>query len=144
MPLGNAFAMRGCTLSITVFGQRVHFKWHPHKCQTQGFLAEHCIVTRCSMLITSPVSGVNVFDQSMRFSSNFTSKTWLCVSEPTCTIPGPRNQESKMEFSYHSCLYLHLCFSCFDMSKCVVWKRHKVRLLGCEALWLAIGTCWSA
>lgn len=33
--------------------------------RTKGFLAEHCIVTRWSMLLTSPISGFNVLGWSM-------------------------------------------------------------------------------
>ena len=48
-PLGSAVAMTGCTWSAMAFGLVVCVKE-----------SEHCIVTRCSLLFTSPVSGINV------------------------------------------------------------------------------------
>ena len=51
LPLGSAVAITGCTWSAMAFGWVVCVK-EP----------EHCIVTRCSTLFTSPVSGV-VADQ---------------------------------------------------------------------------------
>ena len=37
LPLGSAFAMRGCVKSATVFGWVVHISWHPHELQDARF-----------------------------------------------------------------------------------------------------------
>lgn len=57
---GSAIRVSSCsegwTWPAAVFGLVIHCKWHPDECQTQGFPAAHCIITKWSILITSPVN----------------------------------------------------------------------------------------